>query len=393
MKVICLHHRLAGYTSHHFNEAHGFIQAFDRRGTEFVLLISVRASAQIAAELQARPVLDDPTFRMEWSFEERSRRFVAMLQAQVEPELKVNDRVLVTIATQLEAHALAGWVQALPPDKKPWIVVLFLSDRWNRAGREEYERQMVEFRGLKAAVASLAPADANRLIFCTLTDRLAEELSSLLGTYVSVAPMPLEYGPAELASPARPHPARPRVAVLGGTRREKGSYLIPEIVRACRPRAPVEFLVHLANNSLTAEEAEVLAQVAREPEVTVIRNPISLLEYRAAHLSADIGLFPYEVIPYRQRTSGVFAEAVAYGRPVVATRGTWLAEQIEAGRAAGTIFDDLHPDSIAQAIGRCVAELEALQQSARALSGPWRQRVSLTAFVDFMEEQIALRSG
>ena len=88
----------------------------------------------------------------------------------------------------------------------------------------------------------------------------------------------------------------------------------------------------------------------------------------------------------------MFAEAVAFGKPVVVTRGTWMAEQIESGRAAGTIFDDLQPDSIARAIARCVTDLESLQQSAQALSAAWRRTVSVSAFVGLMETQIALRS-
>src|SRR5215216_7521580 len=51
--------------------------------------------------------------------------------------------------------------------------------------------------------------------------------------------------------------------------------------------------------------------IAEEPQVIVIREPMSLPEYKAALNSADIGLFPYEIIPYRKRTSGIFAEAVA----------------------------------------------------------------------------------
>jgi glycosyltransferase involved in cell wall biosynthesis len=225
-----------------------------------------------------------------------------------------------------------------------------------------------------------------------LTDLLAEELSDLLGTRVAVAPLPLEYGDPGLDSSARPDPQLPRVAVLGGTRREKGSHLLPEIIRACRSQVQVEFLVELANDTLTAEEAEKLARIAEEPHVHVIRDPMTMPEYNAAIKSADIGLFPYEIIPYRKRTSGVFAEAVAYGKPVVAPRGTWMAEQIAAGRAAGTIFEELQPDAIARAIARCVAELQPLQQSAQALSIEWRKKVCLSAFVDFMEEQIALRS-
>jgi hypothetical protein len=392
MKVICIHPRLAGYSSHHFNEAHGFREEFDRRGKEFVLLVNVEAPAQIVAELKAHAVLDDPTFRMEWSFEERSRRFMKMLHKTIDRRVRTDDCVLITVSTQLEAHALTCWLQELPRRKKPWIVILFLSDRWNRAGRDEYDRQIAEFRKLNAAIASLTSEDARRVIFLTLTDLLAEELSDLLGTKVDVAPIPLDYGePRSFSSETRASPL-PRVAILGGTRSEKGSYLIPDIVRACRSHAEVEFLVHLTNNTLTAEEAERLARIAEEPRVSVIREALSLSDYGAALSSADIALFPYEVVPYRKRCSGVFAEAVAFGKPVVATPGTWMAEQIETGRAAGTIFEELQPDSIARAIARCVADLKSLRQSAQALSSAWRRTSSLSAFVDFMETQIASRA-
>ncbi|MBK8618589.1 MAG: glycosyltransferase [Anaerolineales bacterium] len=392
MKTICIHHRLGGFTSHHFNEAYGFLQEFDRRGKEFLLLVSIHCPVQIVAELNARAVLEDSTFRMEWSFEERSRRFLDMLHAQIDADLNVNDRVLITISTQLEAHALACWLQELPLIKKPWIVILILSDRWNRSGREEYERQIAEFRILNAAIEHLAPEDAQRLIFCTLTDLLAEELSSLLGTKVGVAPIPLEYGDAGSYNSVISRPHLPRVAVLGGTRREKGSYLIHDIIQACRSQVNVEFLVHLANNSLTSEEVERLSRIVEEPQVIVVCEPMNLIEYNAALVSADIALFPYEVIPYRKRISGVFAEAVAYGKPVIATRGTWMAEQIEAGRASGTTFEDLQLDSIVKAIARCVVDLEQLQNSAIHLSVEWRKKYCLSAFVDYMDEQIAIRS-
>jgi hypothetical protein len=390
MKVICLHHRLGGYTSHHFNEAHGFMLELDRRGKDFVLLVNRRAEPRIVKELNARPVCDDPTFLLQWSFEERSQRFLDMLHQRVDRLVKAGDWVMVTIATQLEAHALTRWIQELPQRKKPWIVVLFLSDRWNRSGREEYERQIAEFHKLRSAIAGLTPEAAHRMIFYTLTDLLAEELSELLGTRVGVAPMPLPYGvPNEVHNW---NSSVPRVAILGGTRREKGSYLIPDIIRACRGLVQVEFLVHLTNNSLTAEESGQLARIADEPGVSVIEDALPLPEYEAALRSADLALFPYETIPYRKRTSGVFGEAVAFGKPVVVTPGTWLAEQIQAGRAAGTISDDLQPESIARAIADCVSNLDELRRSAQAVSAEWRKTVSLPAFVDLMESEIARRA-
>lgn len=392
MKVICIHHRLAGFTSHHFNEAYGFGQEFARRGKRFVLLVNARAPARIVAELKAHAVLEDPTFRMEWSYEERSSRFVRMLHKRIDGRVRANDCVLLTISTQLEAHALTRWLQELPLRKKPWIVILFVSDRWNRSGPDEYDRQIAEFRTLKATISSLAPEDARRVILFATTDLLARELTDLLGTNVDVAPMPLPYGDPQSYSSSKREPHLPRVVILGGTRPEKGSHLIPDIVEACRSHVQTEFVVHLTNSTLTAEEFEKLATIENQPGVTVIRHPMTLPEYNAALNDADIALFPYEVIPYRKRGSGVFAEAVAFSKPVVVTRGTWMAEQIESGRAAGTIFEELQPDSIARAIARCITDLESLQQSAQSLSSAWRRTASLSAFVDLMETKIALRS-
>src|SRR5258708_4569192 len=303
MKVICIHHRLVGYSSHHFNEAHGLMRELGRRGRELILLVNVQASPRIVAELNAHAVLDDPTFRLEWSFEERSRRFQDVLHRRVDRLLKAGDCVLLTVSTQLEAHALTLWLQELPHRKKPWIVILFVSDRWNRSGRDEYERQIGEFRKLSAAISSLPLEDAHRILFCSVTDPLAEELSELLGTKVEVAPIPLPLAAVQLSNPARAVPQLPRVAILGGTRREKGSYLIPEIIRACRPLVPVEVLVQLTNNTLTAEEAEVLGEIAEEPGVSVIREAMSLAEDEAALNDSDIALFPYELLPYRKRSS------------------------------------------------------------------------------------------
>jgi hypothetical protein len=393
MNVICIHPRLGGLTSHHFNEAQGFIEEFRRRGTTFELLVSVHAPAAIVAELDAHAVVDDPTFRLEWSFDERSRRFLAMLHEHLDGRAREGDCVLITVSTQVEAHALTRWLTELPSHRKPWVVILFLSDRWNRSGQAEYERQIAEFRKLRAAISSLTAADAHRMILFTLTDKLAAELTGLLGTAVRVAPMPQAYAEPPMAQAAKLPSARPRVALLGGMRTEKGSYLIPGIIRTCRERVPVDFLVQLANNNLTADEVNRIARIADEPNAAVIDRSMTRPEYYSAVASADFGLFPYEVIAYRQRTSGVFADMVTFGKPAVAPRGTWLAEQIDAGRAAGTIFDDLEPDSIADAIARCTSELEPLTRSAQGLSSEWRRTVSLSAFVDLMETTIAARSA
>ncbi len=386
-RVVLLHHRLSGYTSHHFNESRGFALELPRRGRELVVLVHRGAERRIVRELRARAVLEDPTFRTEWSFKERSARFVEMLHAQAGRLVKRGDVVLITIATQLEAHALTVWLQQLPERGKPFVVVYFISDRWNRADAAERARQVAEFAKVAAVIRS--NRDANKIIYGAITDALAGELRELLGTPVHVAPMPQHYGDSR---PPRRVSSIPRVGILGGLRREKGSHRIPEIIRATRAQVNVEFLVHLTNNNLTAEEVAHVGRIRQEPGVTVIEDALPLPEYEAAFDTIDFGLFPYEPVAYRQRTSGVFAEMVVQGRPVVVTPGTWMAAQVESGRAAGVISEDLQPESIARAIAHCAANRDSLRQAAQALSAEFRRTTSLPAFVDRMEEWLAERA-
>src|SRR5437868_5642229 len=80
------------------------------------------------------------------------------------PRIAAGDRVLMTIATQCEARALAVWLRGLPARRKPWVLVLFPADRWNRAGAAERERQVAELGELGAELRRTPAADRRRLI-------------------------------------------------------------------------------------------------------------------------------------------------------------------------------------------------------------------------------------
>ena len=164
-------------------------------------------------------------------------------------------------------------------------------------------------------------------------------------------------------------------------------------MRACHGRVDVEFLLQLFNNALTPAEMAHVESVAAEPNVRVLREALSIEGYNAALRDADIGLFPYEVVPYFKRNSGVFAEAVAHGKPVVATGGTWMAEQIANGRATGVVFARLDADCIATAIAQGVAQLPALREKAAPLALRWREGGGIAGFVEQMELHIAQRAA
>jgi glycosyltransferase involved in cell wall biosynthesis len=402
VQLICVLHRLAGRTGHRFNQALGLEEEARRRGMAPLLLIHAEAEREVRAALPAaRAVLHDPVFRAGSSFAERTADFVAMLHRHLDAGVRRDDWVLMTIATQCEARAMALWSRQLPARAKPWILVLFPADRWNRAGAAERERQLAELRELGAELRAMPAADRRRLVFASHTEGLAAELERIVGTPFAVCPMIEPNGGLELTEPAEPAACQPpRVAVVGGARREKGSHRVRAIATACRQRTAVRFLVQIANETLSPAELAELEGIAGDPHTEVLHGPLGREEYVRALRESDLLLLPYDSIPYRQRPSGILSEAVLCGLPIVAPRGSWLGEQIEEGRAAGVAYGDLEPEreesreieAAAEAVALALADLEPLRARARALAPAWRRAHSPRRFLDWLEGEIAERS-
>jgi glycosyltransferase involved in cell wall biosynthesis len=359
---------------------------------EPVLFMNEEADAAVRAALPGgRAVLRDPVFRSELSFDERTALFLRMLHEHVDPVVRRDDRVLMTVATQCEARAFAAWLAELPAAKRPFLLVLFVSDRWNRKGPEERARQVAEFRLLAAELAARGPAAQRRLLFACHTPGLQAELLSLLGTRVLLSPM------AELdsgISPAAPRaPQTPRVAIVGGARPEKGFDLLPAIVAASRERTAAVFLLQLFNEQLAPEEWDALRRLATEPGVEAAHGQLDRAGYLALFAAADLMLFPYARIPYKHRPSGIFGEAVLSGLPVVVPSGTWLAEQVEMGAAAGVIYEGDTAHAVAAGLERCIGDLPALRALARERAPAWRRSQTLEPFLDWFEREIAVRQA
>ena len=225
-RLLCFQHRLGGLTGHRYPQALGLLAAARKRHMASLLLMGADATPALRAALPGRPVLRDPTFRQDLSFDQRSSAFEAMLHQYVDTELGHEDWLLITTATQCEGRAAVHWLARIPARRRPWTLVLIPSDRWNRHGPAERERQVAEFRKLAADLASAGTEVRRHLIFATHTSAMAAELVSLLGTTVLVAPIAVPEGSKDPV-PAGSTRGPPVVGLIGGARPEKGSDLVP----------------------------------------------------------------------------------------------------------------------------------------------------------------------
>lgn len=391
MQLISFHHRLGGMTGHRYPEALGLVAAAPSRGMDFILFINENADASVRAAFpEARAVLHCPVFRKDCSFDDRTADFIEMLHRHIDPVVRKDDWLLVTTATQCEVRALSTWIAETPAEKRPWVLAVFHRDRWNRYGPEECDRQVGEFRVVASELAQLDADAARRFLLGGVSDELCQELSGLLGTTVRRIPQVLP-GTGYIPPLEKPTSEPAVVGILGGARPEKGSYLIPAIIRESRRLGRINFAVQLANEQLSEEDFTSLCRIAEEPGIRVAYGGLEQATYRSLLASCDILLFPYERIPYRQRPSGIFVEAAFTGRPVVVPAGTWMGRQLAAGTVAGTAYDGDDSIAIAEALIRAVDTLPNLAALAKRRAPVWQRTMTLDAFLDWLEGEIRRR--
>jgi FkbM family methyltransferase len=115
-------------------------------------------------------------------------------------------------------------------------------------------------------------------------------------------------------------------------------------------------------------ETERHAQMFESAGGTLVRGQLSDAQYAAMVGGAHVVLVPYRHDLFRTRTSGVVLDAIAAGKPVVATQGTWAGDLVER-HGAGSTFEDGDVDSFEFAVRRVLNDLRgftAAAQQARA---------------------------
>ena len=219
-----------------------------------------------------------------------------------------------------------------------------------------------------------SPFLRRKLLLHADTQQLSEAFAALTGLPVATAPIPLDRGLLREALSARAPRRRGApltVAYLGDAREEKGFQLLPQALTYLWPdyiaKGRVRFLLQ-SNFNTPGGEAGILAAaqaLAGFPGTTLYSDPVSPAEYFRLLAAADIVLIPYSAERYRYRSSGVLVEAMAAGKVVVTSAGSWMARQVTPEHAV--LFDA--PTGLGPAIGAAVDRFAELSAGAAARRG------------------------
>jgi hypothetical protein len=308
--------------------------------------------------------------------------------AAIEPTFEAQDIVIVAFSTDREVYGVARWLGTVPEDRRPRVVFIFMTPdfRWKVSGDRESLSGDVSFH--RYAANQLAEVSDRFYLFAG-SDKLRGALTGAFGHPCAAAPMPQVYfAPDDVpGSPDDPQWTPAHVGFVGEYRSEKGGGLVPEAVELfCRARPGRKVFLQVQN----AEQAGVLsARLKNTAEVQIHLGQLSQRSYIERLQSLDILLLPYMPERYAIRTSGIFAEAVAYGLVPVVPENTWMSDQLAAGWGSGVTFADASAEAITSALIGASDSLPALKKKAMARREAWRAGQSTPALLDAILDRLA----
>lgn len=189
----------------------------------------------------------------------------------------------------------------------------------------------VRLRLMRLAFRRFLSGFPARSSFYTDTDQLTEQYNMVVPGLFKTLPIP-HTSPKRGAPPARGEVV---VSYMGDARGEKGYHLMPGIVRGVGDRAGggggVRFVIQSNYNIPEGEPGARMArsELRRMPpgRVTLVTDPLPSGDYQDMLFDSDAVLLPYDPDVYFARSSGICAEALAGGIPVIAPAGSWMARQ------------------------------------------------------------------
>ena len=286
------------------------------------------------------------------------RRFESDLLHGVAPaDLGRNDIVFAEMLAPRNLAGWLGWLRSFPDQREPTLVLHlgYASERFAANA------------AITRLLAALKPSGKlARTRFVTDSDILREKYRTILQQPVSLLPHVISKRASECHKPPG---TPPHFVCLGNARQEKG---FAEILQAvdilnANGRPPdARFTLQTSDPDALSAAALLNFRSATAKSVSLIARPLDDDTYLQLLKSADVLLLPYHLDKYRDRTSGVFCEAMASAKPVITTEGSFPGLEV-LKEGTGWLVRERDPDSVAQAIRRAIAELQVIAARCEVL--------------------------
>jgi glycosyltransferase involved in cell wall biosynthesis len=273
-----------------------------------------------------------------------------------------HDLIFIGTATAPEIAGVARWLSEC--GTQPQTALLF---RWSDPGT--FGEGMINPAVLRYSMKLLLSATGRRPWIGATNESLARALTPVVAQRPEITPSLTFFG-RPIASRIRA-PGQTRLSVLGASRPNKGNGVIPALIQAIRERnMDARLVVHGCAKPIPFL---IRRQLSVSDEVRVIPGRVTNDEFDDLIEASDFVILPYSREVYRTMVSGVFTKVVGAGRPAVVPSGTWMADRVLCGDAAGHVYDGDGAGAIFRALEEVAPRREEYRARALARAASWRE--------------------
>ena len=362
--------------SHSFNLVVAILRGFAEMGERAEVLAYRGVADDVRERLNVRPHFTRHLYEGEaadsvsWevdSWLSLNASFFADLRA-IESEIaKPGHTLLFPGLTQHQLLGLARWITSLPERRRPKIVVqLMFYPSWTVWGATTQLGPLF----YKNAADLLRPLVGKSVFLGCENEDMAKLYRDLTGLQVDVLPIPT----LPLSSQLVRQPGKTlNLVFLGYSKAEKGFHLLPEAVRLAREVGlPARFIIQAHHGGWEAETVAAESELRQHGDtVVLLKGAMPPEAYFRVFSMADVVLLPYDPEQYYSRGSGILSEAASYGKPVVATHGTWMEVAAARGECTAVILKSFDSAALFESICTAVANFSALSQDATIRAVAW----------------------
>jgi len=282
--------------------------------------------------------------------------------------------VIIPAVTQHQIEGVARWFEALPSERRPKLAVsLMFFPQWTPWGQRAIRGAEYYAR----AIERLKPWIGRSVLLYVESCEAQACFEQLTEAPIKVLPIP--WMPPATLLPA-PRNDQIRFGFLGHSRRERGFHLLPEAAKLVRTRGVrFELVVQINHNHFEPSTIKADKKLRSQPSVSTIIGPIEREDYHRVLQSCDVILLPYDPTMYRARGSGLFSEAILYGKPLVVTAGTAMEKAANRGECVAESCE-FNSFSLARAMNQVCSHYAEFAKSARKAARKWRKRNNVGMF-------------
>ena len=290
--------------------------------------------------------------------------------------LSVTADDVIYLASGQAAHlmGLTRWLGSLTPQQRPAVIIDMVhppgimrapGQGWLTVDpRVDAQAAFYRFTAHQIRAHGLS-----KLHFVCVAPDFAQAFSELLGqTVIHINTLPFARSVSAERRGRRPS----TVAVLGYQVEHKGYHLVPEIAAlVLHARPDTRFAIHNSKPQGMAQTQDQLRRMAAaDARVTVHEGALNDAAFQAVPAATDLLLCPYNPDYYRAALSGVVAEGIASGVPLVVPGGTLMAETA-IRNGCGVAFETFTVPSIARAVTAALDGIDGLAGAALREATRW----------------------